>query len=233
MPTIERPARLDLDDFRAYAETARPPDRAGTPRFLARVYDGGAIPTAAGRVYLTRPVAMGGGEIEGFGAGLSIDESRSIPVVILGTRAAKAGDLVEAFAVDGRWVAWLGGPSTTVPCADCTIPKASLTLTIVNSLTGVSSAVLAFDGVDSWATGCLGQVRYRLRCQPAGITFTVNAHLASACPDGASVACANPGSSPGGLTLLEKTCDPFVLRYSSAGCPSLASQGFTEWRITA
>jgi len=83
----------------------------GAPRFVGQVFDAGAMPDRTDRVFLLHPVRLDGVESEGSGAGLIVDASRSIPVVVVGSRAPEAGDLLVAVSVGGRWVAdRLGAP---------------------------------------------------------------------------------------------------------------------------
>jgi hypothetical protein len=98
-----------------------------TARILVQVYDGGAIPTAADRYYLTHPVVAGGNECEGCAPSTNVDASTTIPVVVVGY-AASAGDLLVAHSVGGRWVA--EGPATSplVRCGSSRIPPADFTV---------------------------------------------------------------------------------------------------------
>ena len=83
-------------------------------RRLVQVYDGGAMPTAADRVYLTHPVELDGAETEGGAASPYVDTLTTIPVVVL-WHAPAVGDQLVATAVGGRWVA----EKTGVPAPAC------------------------------------------------------------------------------------------------------------------
>src|SRR5262245_9380993 len=84
-PTMDHdPRRLlrlrwseDLDlGARTYvprAVGASSPAPRGTPRFLGRVVNGGAMPNQTGRVYLVNPVRLDGVESEGATASATVD----------------------------------------------------------------------------------------------------------------------------------------------------------------
>lgn len=87
------------------------PASRGAPRFVGRVHDAGAMPDRTDRVFLVHPVGLDGNETEGSEASPIVDSSRSIPVVVVGSRAPEAGELLLAVSVGGRWVAdRLGAP---------------------------------------------------------------------------------------------------------------------------
>src|SRR5438045_494673 len=86
------------------AARASSPAPRGTPRFLGRVVNRGAIPNQTGRVYLVNPVHLDGVESEGATASISVDSSRTIPVLVIGTKPPAVGDLLIALSVGGRWV---------------------------------------------------------------------------------------------------------------------------------
>lgn len=210
----------------------RRPRRESTPRFLGLVVDGGAIPTGVERYALLQPVRLDGGDVAGASWLPTADASRAIPVVWLGPKAPHAGDLAVAHAVGGRWVADRSGDSDTVTCSGCEIPKTDLTLTTTNSLSGVHSVPLAFDGVDAWETGCTNQIIFRLACAGGVRTFGASHFVGGSCPSGSRVTCTGGVSSPSGLTLTTSSCSPLLLEYSAAACASLAAQGYTKLAIT-
>jgi len=114
-----RPIRLRWDDRRdpgidrnrLRAPGLGAPASRGAPRFVGRIHDAGAIPDRTDRVYLAHPVRLDGAELEGGPASLVVDSSRSIPVVVIGSRSPEVGDLLVAVSVGGRWVAdRLGSP---------------------------------------------------------------------------------------------------------------------------
>ncbi|AMV37375.1 hypothetical protein [Planctomyces sp. SH-PL62] len=237
-----RPLRLRWDDLRdPGAATGRQrvpaldaaPTR-GTPRFVGRVRDAGAIPTATGRVFLVNPASLDGGESEGALATVAVDASRSVPVVVVGTKVPQAGDLIVAFAVGGRWIASLTGEPPSPVCGGCTAPRRDLTVSFTNSLLGPGSAVMAFNGVDEWTSGCVNQLTLRLICRNGQSSFQATYHTGTPCPGGQPVSCSSPGQAPLGLTPTGSSCTPFLLQFSlsAASCPSLAAQGYTRFTIT-
>lgn len=232
-----RPLRRRWDDLRGPGEAAVSPSTsapdvqstAATPRFVGRVVNGGSIPTSTDRVFLVNPALLSGAESEGAAASAVVDSSRTIPVVVIGSTVPKAGDLLVAFAVAGRWVARMGGSTPSIACGTCSIPRKDLTLTLSDGATGSLSAIMAFNGVDTWATGCVAQVEYRLKCAAGGMTFSAIYHIGGSCPGGTAVACTAPGT---GLTLTSQSCSPFMLVYAPANCPSLVAQGIATLTIT-
>lgn len=89
------------------------PPRVEAPRYLGQVYNGGSIPTVAGRVYLTRPVDVAVNDTEGAVPVFTPDTSVSVPVLCIGG-VATAGTNLIAEEIDGRWVADLRGASGAV-----------------------------------------------------------------------------------------------------------------------
>lgn len=108
-----RPIRLRWDDRRdpgvdrnrLRAPGLGDPVSRGAPRFVGQVIDAGAIPDRVDRIFLVHPVRIDGGELEGDAASLTVDSSRTIPVVAVGSRPPELGDFVVAVSVGGRWVA--------------------------------------------------------------------------------------------------------------------------------
>lgn len=76
---------------------------------LVRLYQEASFPTAGGRYFMARPVAIDGPEAEGGAAALAADEAATIPVLVVGARIPAPGDVLVAHAVGGRWVAESGG----------------------------------------------------------------------------------------------------------------------------
>lgn len=203
-----------------------------TPRFVGRIRNAGAIPTTTGRVFLVNPVRLEGAELEGSGASISADASRSIPVVVIGSIAPKAGDLLVVYASGGRWISERGSPPTSVSCGGCTVPRQDLTLTSTNSLLGTRSTPLVFNGTDGWATNCTNQIIFRLRCGSGIATFSATYFVGGPCPTGAPASCISSGLSPFGLTATVQSCDPFLLQFNATSCPALSAQGFTRFTVT-
>lgn len=73
-------------------------------RLLVQVYNGGAMPSAAEKVYFTHPVLVIGAETEGGAGTFSVDTTTTVPVVMLGG-IPSVGDYLIAYSVGGRWVA--------------------------------------------------------------------------------------------------------------------------------
>jgi hypothetical protein len=97
------------------------PESFASARLLARVYDGGAMPSVPERVYFTHPVTVTGSEVEGGTGTLTTDTSVTVPVIVLGGVPA-VDDYLTAYAVGGRWVSERGGSGGGgEACPDCTI----------------------------------------------------------------------------------------------------------------
>ncbi len=208
------------------------PPSPGAPGFIGRVRDEGAIPPAGERVFLASPVRFDGIDAEGSGADLSTDESRSIPVVVVGSRAPKAGDLIIVHASGGRWVSEIGGPPKTVACGGCEAPRQNLTLTWTNGIQGVQSSPMTFNGLDEWKTGCINQIVFRLSCRADATTFSADQYADGSCPTGQPTTCSSSGSPSPGMTLTIQSCDPFLLQFAPTSCPAISSLGYTRFTIT-
>jgi hypothetical protein len=206
----------------------------GTPRFLGQVTSAGAIPQSTNCVYLVNPVQCSGPEQEGSTAPLSVDFTRNIPVVVLGSTPPQKGDLLLAFAVGGRWVAESSVHSPVLPCSPCAIPKKNLTVSWVNTLLGNGSATLLYKPPGMWNTGCINQLIFALACNGGLIEFVLAYFLSGECPSGQSQACQSPGAPPFGLTLADYTCEPFMLHYQIVGadCPLVSATGYTSFTVT-
>lgn len=203
-----------------------------TPRFIGRVRNAGTIPTDSERVFLVNPVRFDGAEIEGERASLTADESRSIPVIVIGSLAPKAGDVIVVYASGGRWISEFRPQSTSVVCGECKLPRRDLTLTWANSLLGTHSAPMVFNGVDEWTTGCINQITHRLTCRSGVAAFNAAYFAGGHCPTGQSVICSNSGSPPFGLAMSAQSCDPLFLQYTATSCPTLSIQGYTKFTVT-
>jgi hypothetical protein len=204
----------------------------GRSGFIGRVRDSGSMPTTTGKVFLVNPVRMDGLEAEGSRPGVWADSSRSIPVVVVGSVAPKAGELITVHASGGRWIAEFGGRPASLPCGSCNIPRGNLTLTLANGLMGTRSVPLLFNGVDEWSSGCVNQLNFRLNCRAGTEFFSASHYSVGPCPTGQAATCTSPGTSPLGLTLTNQSCDPFLLQYTTSFCPGLAGQGYTRFTIT-
>ena len=206
-------------------------------RRLVQVYDGGSLPTAANRVYLTRPVELDGGEVEGGSATPDVDGSTSIPVVVL-HNAAVAGDLLPATAVGGRWVAEKGKPkSSGYPCGTCTIPMSDLTVSWNNAIWGPGSTPLIYQPSPgtSWKSACSQELLYQLSCNQGQVEFRVTYFLSGSCPTGQSQYASNLRNNPYRLTVSSLVCGSsflMTLAVSSSGSPNLWASGYTSFTIS-
>jgi hypothetical protein len=209
----------------------------GSPAiFLGQVYDGGSMPTSgSNRVYLTYPVELGGAETEGGGGGYTADTTRSVPVVVLGSRIPAVGDVLQAFAAGGRWVAESGGGQAPLSCWPCPIPRHDLTVSWVNPVIGNGSTTLTYAAPGQWNSGCVHGVLYSLTCPGSILQFSITYFLSGPCPSGQSQSCSTAGVPPFSLTLSSYTCSPFSLVYniSDASCPVLGSSGYSQFTVTA
>lgn len=133
MSTPERDRMADLRDLLDRQSTRR---GIATHRQAVQVYDGGSIPTTVPAMYLTRPMGIGVAETEGATSSLSVDTTRSIPVLVLGPEVPVAGDRLIASTISGRWVAGMqGGAADTPTCSPCSIPLFNLRGTWVTAFT--------------------------------------------------------------------------------------------------
>jgi hypothetical protein len=221
------------DEMAPRAAAAFSPPSRGTPRFLGRVLDGGAMPTQTGRVFLVNPARIDGTEAEGSTASFAVDSTRSVPVVLIGGSPPSAGDLLVALAVGGRWVAD-GSPHAGLGCSPCPIPRRNLTVSWAGGLGGGGSTPLVYTAPGQWSSVCSNQLLYALSCPGGSVRFAVTYFVSGRCPGGQAMSCAAPGDDPPSLLLDQSSCDPFFLRYtvSPLGCPALAANGITAFSIT-
>ncbi len=105
--------------------------RFTSARQLLQIYNGGAIGAAAELYYLGHPVLVTGTEVEGGAAVLTVDDTVSVPVVVL--RGVPAvNDYLPAYTVGGRWVGEKKGGCAVkfdVKCDTTAIPGATVTIT--------------------------------------------------------------------------------------------------------
>jgi hypothetical protein len=205
-------------------------------RRLVQVYNGGAIPTAAGHVYLTHPVELDGEEIEGGLAAVNADATVTIPVVVIDAPAI-AGDVLVASAVGGRWVAQDGSPPapTGVPCGSCTIPASDLTVSWTNPLLGDGSAPLVYSSTGPvWKSACTNQLLFQLSCTAGQVEFRATYFLSGSCPTGQSQYCSTIRNSPYHLTRTGLVCgSSFLMTVGvTSACPNLIAFGYTGFTIS-
>ena len=231
--------RLRRDDNLDPGERVRAPravassSSRGTPRFLGRVFDGGAMPDKTGRVFLLNPLSADGPETEGASVSFAVDSTRAIPVVVVGGKPPEAGDLLVALAVGGRWVAE-GSPDQALGCSPCPSPRRDLTLSWAGGPHGGGSTPLVYTAPGRWNSACANQMLYSLSCPGGSVRFAVTYFVSGGCPGGQAMTCASPGDDPPSLLLDSSSCRPFFLRYtvSSMGCPALADNGITAFAIS-
>ena len=216
------------------ASSVRPYSSA---RQLVQVYDGGAIPAAVPRVYLTHPVIATGSEAEGTVATLTADTATTVPVVVLNSVPA-VGDYLTAYSVGGRWVSEETTPSGggTVACSPCNLPASNVMLSWTNPLLGNGSAVMVYTpSPQAWTTGCCdGGLYFQLFCTHSTIELRGYFFLSGVCPTGVTSYCSNLQASPLKLTLSSHTCSPLSLVFSVNGvdCPTLFADGNTQFTVT-
>ena len=114
-------------------------------RMLVQVYDGGSIPSAADRVYFTRPVLATGTETEGGAGTLTVDSATTVPVVVLG-RPVVAGDNLIATSLGGRWVADGGACSVKIHVTCSVVAVAGDTVTILKGATTIATGTTDASG---------------------------------------------------------------------------------------
>lgn len=115
------------------------------------------------------------------------------------------------------------------------LPPTNLTLTTTNSLFGVRTSTLVFDGVSQWATtACESLTIFRLSCDVAlgTIIFRATRYPGGPCFGGSSVICSSASLSPSRLTPTTSSCSPLLREYTTASCSALSSVGYTKLAIT-
>ncbi|MGP0063516.1 MAG: hypothetical protein ACLQGP_07960 [Isosphaeraceae bacterium] len=208
-----------------------------TARRLVQVYNGGAMPTSSGDVYLTHPVELDGTEAEGGSATANVDTTTTIPVVVL-WGAPQSGDILTAYAVGGRWVAERTGSSSQpgYPCGQCQIPRKNLTISWTNLILGNGSTTLVYSDspTTQWISACTNQLLYELTCTQNQVEFRVYFFLSGYCPSGQSQYCSTIRSTPYSLTQTNLTYSPFLLtcEVTSTACSNLATIGYTGFTVS-
>jgi Carboxypeptidase regulatory-like domain len=154
---ILRERILDLDA--ALDQKSRRNRTYASPRFVGQVYNGGNMPSTVPAIYLTHPVQLGGGEIEGGTASYSVDTSTSVPVVFLG-HVPSVGDYETVWGASGRWVTGAGASSTTCNttiCVNCLGTAISgATVTITSGMTTIATGTTGSNGCVTLAIGSAG-----------------------------------------------------------------------------
>jgi hypothetical protein len=92
-----------------------------TSQRVAKITDLGHIPTTTGVYFAANPANLIGTEVEGGPASAPADSS-VIYVLMVGSQAPVAGDLVVAKQIHGRWVAQKLQPSNKPKCQPCNTP---------------------------------------------------------------------------------------------------------------
>ena len=133
-------------------------DRAGrgASQFLGKVYNGGSMPRGREAVYLVHPVQLAGKEAEGEVADIQVDTSRSIPVVVIGSRQPVIGDLIIAHSEGGRWIAESGAsiPNCQPSTRYCPGLKYAVNGTVNDPINGTQPIVYDFVK-GAWYSGWL------------------------------------------------------------------------------
>jgi hypothetical protein len=205
----------ELSQARDRAEAADPP---GPARQLGQVYNGGHIPTTALKFFLCHPVTVTGRTTEGTAPMTSVDATVTFPVLVL-WHPAKAGDILTAYAVGGRWVSEEGGTGTGTigpPCAaNCPLPNSgsltwSWTTWPLGGTVYPGSGVATWDGswhmIAPWTPGASQQFLFTLGCVGNKVNVTVSLY-----PQGGTVVsiaqCGQPGNTGTGCLILDSyTC---------------------------
>lgn len=163
---------------RAIDRETNQPTTFKTARQLVQVYDGGSLPTTAGKFFLSHPVQVTGSENEGETPTYDADTDAAVPVLVLG-KPAVDGDLLVASSVGGRWVAEKGDttPATysqafiIVCCNGAVYSGRSLTVSVYNNsdTTLLASGSTSAGGLTlSWLSGGTLPLHLRLSGQSAG-----------------------------------------------------------------
>jgi hypothetical protein len=227
--------RLHPDGFAAWDAPDAAHAARGTPRFLGQINTAGTLPTSANRVYLVNPVRLDGEEREGAALTFSVDGSRTIPVIVIGSKVPRVGDLVVAVSVGGRWLAQMaGGVTLMTNCLPCPYPQKDLTISWTNPVLGNGSAPLRMTSPSWWTSPCNGRLLFTLACYGGATQLTASYFLSGECPGGQQQICSSPGNSPSQLNLSHSTCNPLFVTFSitEATCPVLAFAGFSSLTIT-
>jgi hypothetical protein len=228
----------DRSDRERHAEAQRrsdlwlPGTAISSARQLVQVYDGGSLPTAADKVYLTHPAVIDADDTEGATWTGAVDSGVTIPVVVLGS-APDVGDYLVAHAVGGRWFAERSG-SLILSCSPCGIPKNDLTVAWVNPIIGNGSTTLTYTAPSQWVSTCTNGLIYSLNCGSATVYFGVTYFISGGCPSGMAQTCSTSGSNPFSLTLSSYACSPFNFYYTLTGasCPVLLGSGYLSFTVT-
>lgn len=205
-----------------------------TSMMAVKIYNGGSMPTSGNKWFLSYPVEIDGDEGEGEVPTFETDATRTVPVLVVGTRVPAAGDVLTAVHVGGRWIAESGASNPVAICTPCSIPKKTLTVSWTNTMLGNGSAPLVYRPPNLWSAACVNQLVIAMDCLAGIIQFVVTYFVSGSCPSGQFQSCQSPGFDPFGLTLVEDyTCDPFHLHYHITGaeCPLLSGSGYTDFYI--
>ncbi len=206
-----------------------------TARRLVSVYDGGAIPTTADKVYLTHPAEIDSSDVEGSVYGVTVDTATTIPVIVLWNPAI-AGDLLTAYAVGGRWFSEKSAPgSSFVNCGSCTIPARNLRISWLNVIIGPGNTTLFYNGaLGVWTSNCTNGLIYQVSCIGGTPALRVFFFIAGVCPTGVSQFCSTAAGGVGPLTRTSLTCGAaFNLTATvGAGCANLVANGYTAFNVT-
>jgi hypothetical protein len=143
---IERTIADSILDRRRIGDASRRSIEAdsthGSRVYYGSIYNGGSMPNAVPRMFLTRPWGVTSiGSSEGNTPTPSIDTSGSVPVLIIGPKVPAVGAIVRAHRIGETWVAGHGmsGPGGTISGC-CTLdPGKSYTVTATGGMSFTSS----------------------------------------------------------------------------------------------
>jgi hypothetical protein len=228
----------DRSDRERHAESQRrsnlwlPGTAISSARQLVQVYDGGSLPTAADKVYLTHPAVLDADDTEGATWTGAVDSGVTIPVVVLGS-APDAGDYLVAHAVGGRWFAEKAN-SVILSCSPCGIPKNDLTISYINPIIGNGSWTLIYTAPDTWISVCTNGLTAQLSCLTNVLVFKVCWYSGGLDCSGSQTCCSSSISPPFSLVLSTYTCDPLFLKYTTgpSSCTALFGSGYVSFTIT-
>ena len=103
-----------------------------------------------------------------------------------------------------------GGPPFET-CSPCSIPKANLTATYTDIISGGGSVTLVFGGGSTWTTACfLEFLEFELSCVGGSIFFELIGFTLPDCTGGSTV-CSTANFK---MTLSSYTCSPFSLTFT-------------------
>jgi hypothetical protein len=137
-----------------------------------QVFNGGSMPTAAGKFFAVHPVNVMGTEAEGQAGTFTVDSTQHFYTAVLGSRVPAAGDNLIASAVNYRWVAESRKSTPSNPCQG---KHNSLIFRLTGCFLPVPGASVQFiaDGVTVF-TGTTDGGGGVVMTEPKPNTYTIN-----------------------------------------------------------